>query len=154
MTRLPPALLALGLALGAAACAPTLRFNQSYLTAEELKLSDKGFASIKSTGETFDLGPIRRAEGKADKIVLLKVHGTYFVAGEGFRHLYRIWPGGDDEAHYKPVDLEGVPAAGFGSPTLEPAAKCVLFTWTKGSGTEKRYVTTGGDVDAKGCPDV
>ena len=91
MSKLPPALLALGLALGANACAPTLRFNQSFLTAEELKLSDKGFASLKSTGETFDLGPIRKAEGRADKVVLLKVHGTYFVAGEGFRFLRNPW---------------------------------------------------------------
>ena len=153
MSRLPPVLLALGLALGAAGCAPTLRFNQSFLTAEELKLSDKGFASLKSTGETFDLAPIRKEEGKVDKVILLKVHGTYFIAGEGFRHLWRLWPGGDDEAHYKPVDIEGAPSA-FNAPTLEPAGKCAIFSWTKGSGTEKRFVSTGGDVDPKGCPDA
>ena len=158
MSRLSPALtrvlLAACVAFGAAGCAPTLRFNQTYLTQVELKVSDKGFAALSTTGEIFDLGPIKKAEGKADKVILIKVHGTYFIAGEGFRNLWRLWQGGDDEAHYKPVDIEGAPRTGFGSPLLETAGKCAVFTWTKGSGTEKRFITTGGDVDTKGCPDA
>jgi hypothetical protein len=158
MSWLPPALsrplLAAALAAGAAGCAPSLRFNQTYLTQVEMKVSDKGFASLSTTGESFDLGPIRTLEGKADKVVLIKVHGTYFIAGEGFKSLWRLWQGGDDLAHYKPIEIEGAPRSGFGSPFLEVSGKCAVFSWTKGSGTEKRFVTTGGDVDTKGCPDA
>jgi hypothetical protein len=154
MSRLPPVLLALGLALGAAGCAPTLRFNQSFLTAEEIRVSDRGFASLKSTGETFDFTPLRTLEGKVDRVILLKVHGTWFVTGEGFRHVYRLWPGGDDEAHYKPIEIEKSPVGGFSAPALEPAGKCALFSWTTGGGTEKRWLTAGGDVESKGCPDA
>ena len=107
MSRLPLSRTALAaclcLGLGAVGCAPTLRFNQTYLTQVELKVSDKGRAALSTTGEVFDLGPIKKAEGKADKVLLIKVHGTYFIAGEGFRSLWRLWQGGDDEAHYKPV---------------------------------------------------
>ena len=158
MPRPTPALLraclAASLALPAIGCAPTLRFNQTWLTQAETKISDKGYASLSTTGETFDLGPIKKAEGKAERVIVLKVHGTYFVAGEGFRSLWRLWSGGDDEAHYKAVEIEGAPRTGFSAPLLEVAGKCAAFTWTKGSGTEKRFVTTGGDVDTKGCPDV
>ena len=158
MSRLPLSRTALAaclcLGLGAAGCAPTLRFNQTYLTQVELKVSDKGFAALSTTGEIFDLSAIRKAEGKADKVLLIKVHGTYFIAGDGFRNLWRLWQGGDDEAHYKPVEIEGAPRTGFGSPLLETSGRCAVFSWTKGSGSEKRFVTTGGDVDTKGCPDA
>lgn len=138
-----------------AGCAPTLHANQSFLTAEDLKLSEKGFASFKSTGETMDLGPIRLLEGKVDRVVVHKVHGTLFLVGEGFHSLYRLWPGGDDELHYKPVNLKLDPLPTFSSPALEAAGKCVLFSWKSAAGaTEKRYVTAGGDFDSKGCPDA
>lgn len=150
------AALAAGLALvGAAGCAPTLHFNQSFLVAEELKLSSKGYASLKSTGESFDLQPIQQQEGKVERVVLLKVHGSYLVVGEGFKHLWRLWAGGRDEAKFKPVDLgELQPATGgLGSPSLEPAGKCALFKWSKGATTAQVFVTADGDVDAKRCPD-
>jgi hypothetical protein len=142
------------LALALAGCAPTLRFNQTFLTPVELKVSDKGYASLSTTGETFDLSPIKKAEGNAGKALLIKVHGTYFVTGEGFHNLWRLWQGGDDEAHYKPVEIEGAPRTGFSSPQLEVSGKCLLFSWSKGASAEKRFVTTSGDVDTKGCPDA
>lgn len=148
--------LAVCLALGgAAACAPTLHFNQSFLVAEELKLSSKNYASLKSTGESFNLQPILAQEGKTEKVVLLKVHGTYLVAGEGFKKLWRLWAGGRDEAKFKPIDLEanapGV--SGFANPTLEPAGKCALFKYSKGASQAQVFVTADGDVDAKRCSD-
>jgi hypothetical protein len=156
MFRLRPAHLRVCLAAAAlalAACAPTLRFNQTWLTQSEAKISDKGFASLSITGETFDLGPIRQLEGKVDKVIVMKVHGTYFLVGDGFKSVYRLWQGGDDEAHYKAVEFDGAPRS-YSSPQLEAAGKCAVITWTKGSGSEKRFITTGGDVDTKGCPDA
>jgi len=154
MPKATLALFAVCLALGAAGCAPTLRFNQSYLVAEDMKVTDKGYAALKSTGETFDLTPIRTAEGRADHVTILKVHGTYFVTGEGFKNLWRLWPGGDDEVHYKPVDDVGGKSGVFSGVTLEPAEKCAHFTFTKGAMPSSVYVTTGGDVDTKRCPDA
>ena len=154
MPRSTLALLALA-ALGAAGCAPTLHFNQSYLVSEELKLSSKNYASLKSTGESFDLAPIAAQEGKVERVIVLKVHGTYLLAGEGFKHLWRLWAGGTDEAKFKPVDLgENAPAAsGLTAPTLEPAGKCALLKFSKGATQTQLYVTAGGDVDAKRCSD-
>src|SRR6478735_3504392 len=140
---MPRSILALlALAALSAACAPTLHFNQSYLVAEELKLSSKNYASLKSTGESFDLAPIAAQEGKVERVIVLKVHGTYLLAGEGFKHLWRLWAGGKDEAKFKPVDLgENAPATGgFTAPTLEPAGKCALFKFSKGATQAQVYV--------------
>ncbi len=142
------------LALGAAGCAPTLRFNQSFLVADDMKISDKGYASLKSTGESFDLSPIRAAEGRVDHVVVFKVHGSYLLVGEGFKHLWRLWPGGQDEVHYQAVDDITAPGSGFSGVALEPAGKCVRFTFTKGASQSQWFVTSGGDHDAKACPDA
>lgn len=151
----PAALLAVFLGFAGLACAPTLHFNQSYLVAEELKLSTKGYASLKSTGESFDLGPIAQQEGKVEKVIVIKVHGTYLLAGEGWKHLWRLWEGGNDEAHYKPIDLgDNAPSTGgFTAPTLEPAGKCALFKYSRGATQAAMFVTAGGDVDGKKCSD-
>src|ERR1700756_5654876 len=84
-------------ALALAACAPTLIANQSFLVSEELKLAPSGYASLKSTGETFDLGPVKKQEPKTDRIQILKIHGSYVLVGDGFRKAWALWPGGKDE---------------------------------------------------------
>jgi len=142
------------LALSAAGCAPTLRFNQSFLASEDLRISDKGYASLKSTGESFDLGPIRAAEGRVDRVVILKVHGTFLLTGEGFKHLWRLFPAGGDEIHYKTIDDAQAPKTGFSGVALDPSGKCALFTFTKNGAPTQLYVTAGGDVDSKRCPDA
>ena len=51
-------LLRCAFALACVSCAPTLIHNQTFLAAEEVRLGPEGYASLKSTGETFDLAPI------------------------------------------------------------------------------------------------
>jgi len=154
MPKAPLALLATCLALGAAGCAPTLRFNQSFLVADDMKISEKGYGSLRSTGESFDLSAIRAAEGRADRVTVLKVHGTYFLVGEGFKNLWRLWPGGTDEVHYKAVGDVKAPSNGFSGVALEPAGKCARFTFNKSGSPVQWFVTASGDADAKACPDA
>jgi hypothetical protein len=138
-------------ALALAACAPTLIANQSFLVPEELKLDPSGYVSLKSTGESFDLGPIKKLEPKTDRIQILKIHGTYVLVGDSFRKVWTLWPGGKDEMHYKPTKLEPG-AQGFSQPTLETSGNCALLKWQKGASPAQAYVNADGDVNDKNCP--
>jgi hypothetical protein len=132
------------------ACAPTLTFNQSFLVPEDLKLAPNGYASLKSTGESFDMGPIKAVEKSSDRVQILKVHGSYIVVGDGYQHVWRLWPAGKDEMHYKPLDLS--PGTVFNGPTLEASGNCALVKWQKGGAPAQAYVNSDGDVDEKACP--
>jgi len=137
-------------------CAPTLFFNRSFLTAEELKLNKDGYASLKSTGETFDLGPIKALEAAAgDRVLVLEVHGTYLLVGDNFKRVWRLWHGGTDKAKFEALDkpLSGIPGGGFSSPTLEPSGKCALMKWKKGTQEGQAFINADGDVDEKKCPE-
>lgn len=136
-------------------CAPTLFFNQSFLASEELKLTKDGYASLKSTGETFDLTPIKSQEAKADRILVIKIHGSYLVAGEGFKKVWRLWGGGGkDKAKYEAVEkLSPAAPAGFAGVSLEASGNCALFKQTKGAQAAQTFITADGDVDEKKCPD-
>ncbi len=139
------------LALALTACAPTLTFNQSFLVPEELKVAPNGYASLKSTGESFDLGPIRQQESRTDRIEIIKVHGLYVLAGDGYKHAWTMWSGGKDEMHYKPLKLEPGPQ-GFVQPVLEASGNCALLKWQRGAVPAQVFVTPDGDVNAKSCP--
>jgi hypothetical protein len=133
----------------AAGCAPKLYFNQTFLVSEELKVTRTGYVSLKSTGEVFDLSPIRNQEpGAGDRILLAKVHGTYLVVGDGFRRPWRLWPVGGDAAKFEPIDLDPG-AGGFQAPTLEMSGDCALLRWQD----RQAFVNADGDVDEKRCPE-
>jgi hypothetical protein len=151
MAKSLSALLATGLAAGALGCAPKLYFDQTFRYREELKVTEKGYASL-SSAETFDLGPIRKLEAKFDRVQITKLHGSFFLVADGFKNLWRLWADGTDAAAYKKVDL-GLTRP-LESPTLEVAEKCVVLGFTSGGVAEKRWITAGGKVDKKGCPDV
>lgn len=136
--------------LALTACAPTLTFNQTFLVPEELKLAQNGYASLKSTGESFDLGPIKAQEKSSDRLSILKVHGAFILVGDGYQHAWRLWPAGKDEFHYKPLDL--APGAAFNAPTLEASGNCALLKWQKGGAAAQAFVNSDGDVDEKACP--
>ena len=142
-------------ALAGAGCTPTLFMNRSFLVPEELKLSNTGYASLKSTGETFDLTPIKVQEAKAtERLLVLEVHGSYIIVGDGWKRVWRVWPAGKDEAKYKAVKLESGPAGSvFQSPTLEASGKCALLKWQGKTGPAQAFITADGDVDAKKCGD-
>jgi hypothetical protein len=149
------ALIATCIALGAAGCAPTLRFNQSFLVAEDMKISDKGYASLQSTGESFDLSPIRAAEGRVDKVIILKVHGSFIVTGEGFKNVWRLWPAGTDEIHYAAIDdAKAAKGQAYSGVSLQPSGKCALFGFNKSGTPAQLYISAGGDIDSKRCPDA
>jgi hypothetical protein len=154
MARTTLALFALA-TLSGLACTPTLFMNRSFLTPEELKLGPTGYASLKSTGETFDLTPIKAQEPTmGDRVLVLEVHGSYLLVGEGWRKVWRVWPAGKDEAKYKAVDLGAGPTgASFKSPSLELSGKCALVKWQQGAAQAQAFITGDGDVDAKKCGD-
>ena len=138
-------------ALLISACAPSLTFNQSFLVPEDLKLASNGYASLKSTGESFDLSAIKAQERSADRVQILKVHGAYVLVGDGFQRAWRLWPDGRDEMHFKPLDL-APGTKGFASASLEASGNCALLRWTKGGAPAQAYVTSDGDADDKKCP--
>ena len=149
-------LLALVLAaLTGMGCTPTLFMTRSFLVPEELKPSSTGYASLKSTGETFDLTPIKAQEPKmGDRLQVLEVHGSYILVGEGWKRIWRVWPAGKDEAKYKAVKLESGPAGSvFQSPVLEVSGKCALVKWQSRTGPAQAFINADGDVDAKKCGD-
>jgi hypothetical protein len=155
--RLPRPLAAAALlaALSGTACTPTLFMNRSFLVPEELKLSPTGYASLKSTGETFDLTPLKQQEpALGDRVLVLEVHGSYVLIGEGWKHAWRIWPSGKDEAKYKPLDLKATntPDGGtFRSPTLEASGNCALLKWQQPQGPAQAFITADGDFAAQKC---
>lgn len=150
---LAAASLAFALGMG---CTPTLFMNRSHLVPEELRLNKTGYASLKSTGETFDLTPIKAQEpAMGDRVTVLEVHGTYLIVGDGFRKVWRVWPASKDEAKYKAVDLAADKAQGasFKTPALEASGKCGLVTWQKGASQGRAFITSDGDVNEQKCPE-
>jgi hypothetical protein len=137
--------------LFATACAPTLASNQSFLTPEDLKVAPNGYVSLKSTGETFDLGPIQKEENNSDRVEIVKVHGTYVLVGDGYKHAWKLYAPSGDEVHYKPVKFEPG-GRGFSQPELEVSGNCALLKWQKGGSPAQVYVNADGDVDEKNCP--
>ena len=154
MQRLVLGMLAALLSATLAGCAPNLRFNQTWLASEELKLASNGYVSLKSTGESIDLAPIKAREpGTFERIIVLKVHGSYLIVGDAFQHAWRLRAGGKDEAHYEVVEGVKPGAQGFTSPTLEVMGNCGLVRWQRGSVPAQAFVTFKGDVDEKKCGD-
>ena len=143
--------IAAALTLALTACAPSLVSNQSFLVPEDLKIAPNGYASLKSTGESFDLGPIKAQETKTDRISILKVHGSYVLVGDGYRHAWSLWQGGKDEMHFKPLKLEPG-TQGFTGAVLEASGNCALLKWQKGASPAQAYVNSDGDVNDKSCP--
>src|SRR3954470_23582545 len=147
MLNRPLAIAALAAAIG---CAPSLTFNQTFLVPEDLKVAPNGYASLKSTGESFDLTPIKTQERSAERVQILKVHGTYVLVGDGFQKAWRLWDGGKDEMHYKPVDL-APGAKGFAQASLELSGNCALLKWNNGGMPAQAFVAANGDVNDKNC---
>jgi hypothetical protein len=139
------------IAAAAAACAPTLTANQSFLVPEELRIAPNGYASLKSTGESFDLTPIKSQETRTDRVEVLKVHGSIVLAAEGWKHAWILTPGGKDEMHYKPLSL-ALGGAAFNQPSLETSGNCALLKWQRGASPAQAYVNADGDVNDKNCP--
>lgn len=138
----------------AAGCASTMTFNQSFLASEDLKIAQKGFVSLKSTGETFDFSGIRDAEPNAKNVVILKVHGTFLVVGDAFMHVYKIWPAcGKDKAKYKAIKLEPGSPQGFRAPSLTTTGNCALLKWENDSGTRQAFIDRDGDANEIKCED-
>jgi hypothetical protein len=150
-----PFLTALALAAFVAGCASTMSFNQSFLASEDLKIAQKGFVSLKSTGETFDFSGIREAEpGARGNVVLMKVHGTFIATGDGFTHVYKIWPAcGRDKAKYKFIKLDPGSPQGFRAPQLTMAGNCALLKWENEAGTRQAFIDADGDADETKCDD-
>ena len=154
MNRIALAVAALAIAATAAGCASTMTFNQSFLASEDLKIAQKGFVSLKSTGETFDFSGIREAEPNAKNIVLIKVHGTFLAVGDGFSHVYKIWPScGKDKAKYKAIRLEPGSAQGFRAPQMTMVGNCALLKWENDAGTRQAFIDRGGGTDEAKCGD-
>ena len=142
------------LVVGAAGCASSMVLNQTFLASEDLKIAQKGFVSLKSTGETFDFSGIREAEPNAKNVVLIKVHGTFIATGDGFSHVYKIWPAcGKDKAKYKAVKLDPASPMGFRAPQLSVAGNCALLKWENDAGTRQAFIDRDGDIDENKCDD-
>ena len=136
----------------AAGCAPTLTFNRSYLVSEEVKVAQDGYGSIKSTGETFNLGPIRALEKPVDHVQLIETHGSWLLVGDGYQKLWRLWPAGGDSAHYEAVELVSG-RRGFAGPQLSQSGNCALIKWTRDGAPAQAFVTSGGSANETRCSD-
>jgi hypothetical protein len=135
-------------------CTPTLFMNRSFLVPEDVKLSNTGYASLKSTGETFDLTPIKAQEpAMGERVLVLEAHGTYVLVGDGWKKVWRVWPSGKDEAKYKALGLLPGNPAGFKSPALEASGKCALLKWDKTTGQGQAFITADGDFNEQKCGD-
>lgn len=138
-------------ALALGACTPKLLFNQTFLVSEDLRVTSAGYVSLKSTGETFDISPIRLIEGgRGERVVIAKVHGSFILTGDGFHKLWRLWPVGRDAAKYKALDYDPGPD-GFRGAALEIVGKCVVVHWDRGGNAATLHVTGDGDVDENKC---
>jgi hypothetical protein len=135
-----------------AGCASKTFFNQSFLTSEELKLSaNSGYVSLKSTGETMDLSGIRTAEPGAKNIVIIKVHGTFIVTGDGFRKVWKLWPAcGKDAARYSAIKVEPAPVE-IKKPVMEKSGECALVKWDEDAGPRQVYINSKGTVSPEKC---
>jgi hypothetical protein len=138
--------------LTTAGCAPRTYINQSFLSSEDLKIGQTGLVSLKSTGETIDVSGIKAIEPDAKGVVIIKVHGSYIITGDGFQKVWRLWPlGAKDKAAYEPVKIDPPPGQ-LKTPTLEKSGSCALLKWIATEGEKQLYITGCGKVsDEKAC---
>ena len=135
----------------AVGCAPKTYLNQSFLTSEELKTGSTGYVSLKSTGETMDLGGLLKEEPDARSLVLIKIHGVYIITGEGFKKIWRLWASGTDKGSFKPVKFNGITAP-LESPSIEKSGECALVRWTFDKSEKQVWVTADGSTNIEKCP--
>ena len=92
-----------------------------------------------------------RQKIETDRVEILKVHGTYVLVGDGYKKVWKLWPGGKDLYHYEPLKLEPG-AGGFSQPTLEASGNCALLKWQKGASPAQAFVNSDGAFNDKNCP--
>jgi len=131
-------------------CVAHTRFNQSYLTSEELKPTKNGYVSF-NTGETLDITGILLKENNPKNIIFIKTHGKILLTGDGFKNIWRIWPTcSTDEAGYETVKISPSPSL-FRNPSMEKSGDCTMIKWDGQSGPQSVYFNQKGQTDVEKC---
>lgn len=135
-------------------CLPKIYFNQTFSSAEKVPVTKDGYIALPD-GENFDGSIILEEEKTSPKdISVVKVHGTYLVVADGFRHLWAIFPVSGDKAKVKRIDLlkedEKFSDPGF---EISSQTRCVIFKFNTENGIRSVFVDRDGDVDEKRCDD-
>ncbi len=135
-------------------CLPKIYFNQTFSSAEKVPVTKDGYIALPD-GENFDGSIILEEEKRSpEDISVVKVHGTYLVVADGFRHLWAIFPVSGDKAKVKRIDLikedEKFSDPGF---EISSQTRCVIFKFNTENGSRSVFVDRDGDIDEKRCDD-
>lgn len=87
------------------ACLPKTYFNQSFSSSERLPVTADGYVALPS-GESLDASIILQTEKITPKeIHIVKVHGTFLLAADGFKNVWAIFPVSDDKGKVKMLSV-------------------------------------------------
>ncbi|MCX7959200.1 MAG: hypothetical protein N3B13_09150 [Deltaproteobacteria bacterium] len=142
------------LILGLSACLPKVFFNQSFSSPEKVPVSKDGYIALPS-GENFDGSLILETEKMTPKdISIIKIHGTYLVVAEGFRHLWAVFPVSGDKAKVKRISILKENET-FSNVVFEVSSKtrCIIFRFSTENGQRTVFVDSDGDAEENKCDD-
>ncbi len=137
-----------------AGCLPKVYFNQSFSSPEKVPVTKDGYIALPN-GENFDGSLILETEKMTPKdVAIVKIHGTYLVAADGFRNLWAVFPVSGDKAKVKRVSFLKENET-FSNTAFEVSSqtRCVIFRFSAESGARTIFVDKDGDVEEKKCDD-
>ncbi|MCX7944598.1 MAG: hypothetical protein N2746_08840 [Deltaproteobacteria bacterium] len=140
--------------VGMLGCLPKVYFNQSFSSPERVPISKDGYVALPN-GENFDASLILEVERITPRdISVIKIHGTYLIVSEGFKHLWAVFPISGDKAKVKRISFLKDNAS-FSNPVFEVSSqsRCVIFKFATEDGFKSVFVDKDGDVDERKCDD-
>lgn len=136
--------------------AVTVPWKGSYRAVDETPLTEGTLVAL-DTGETFDLNEIMKLEGnkRPDKVLVLKTHGVYAVAADGWKNLWLMQHNAKDEADGDNVQLEVGPEGATETKFRAGVASLCGTLLYKGTGGADKKVFIGrkGKTSFTECPD-
>ncbi len=136
------------------ACLPKTYFNQSFSSSEKVPITTDGYIALPS-GEAFDASIILNEEKTTPKdINIVKVHGTYILAADGFRNIWAIFPASGDKGKVKRLTLlkenERLSDVQF---EVSSKSRCVIMKFQTDGSPHSVFIDRDGDIDEKRCDD-
>lgn len=146
--------LVLFLLLGITACLPKVYFNQSFSSPEKVPVTKDGYIALPN-GENFDGSLIFEEEKITPRdINIVKVHGTFLIASDGFRNIWALFPVSGDKGKLKRISFLKENEK-FSNPQFEVSSntRCVILKYETEQGVKSVFIDNDGDVDEKRCDD-